>query len=393
MKIKVKGGVSDAGHLKTLMGVNFQTPSIEDKSGNTLQDSQQAGRFFDLCMDYMRQPNGSETYYIKNRNDKNVQAFYNDILPKLPSDVKHDITWPLQVPARDIPNWNHGRLNRIAFFNEMPMHTGNGKEFATVEDGVQALVDFCSNASGWSDLLWFHTGKPELLGRNLIGSKGEDTHREYLEQTAAMVKAGKLPNRIATTHKLNSDYSDDPFAFYTDMLQRYRNYFGDDVKVLFHEYKNKSGEMDSFEQVQLVAQFLTIMSRLKYETGNVEGGSFQCVGGPGTTNIFGLNNPQERKWVTATMYKLWEMFASVAREGVYVDSTIEDKSPNVDASVFKVDRDYCIIYSNVGNTDEHLPIPASTIEYIDSSMERKEGSFVKKLPANSVGVVWQRGIN
>lgn len=392
MKITLDKGQSAPGHLKTLMGVNFQSPSIEDKLGNTLQNSSEAGKFFALCMDYIRQPNGSETYYVQDRNDENVQAFYNGILPNLPSDVKHDITWPLQVPARDIRNWDHDRLNRIAFFNEMPMHTGNGKEFATVEDGVQALVNFYSAATPYQHMMWFHTGKPELLGRGLIGSKGETTHREYLEQTAELVKSGRLPKRIATTHKLNSGYSDDHFAFYVDMLQRYRDYYGDDVKVLFHEYKNKSGEMDSFEQVKVVGQFLTIMSRLKYETGNVEGGSFQCVGGPGTTNIFGLNNPQERKWVTATMYKLWEMFASVAREGVYVDSKIDDKSPSVDASVFKVDGDYCVIYSNVGDTDEPFSIPGSTIEYIDSSMQHKEGSYAKKLPANSVGVVWQRNI-
>ena len=133
MKINIQTGVSDVGHLKTLMGVNFQSPSIEDKLGNTLQNSSEAGKFFALCMDYIRQPNGSETYYIQDRNDENVQAFYNDILPNLPNDVKHDITWPLQVPARDIRNWDHDRLNRIAFFNEMPMHTGNGKEFDTVE--------------------------------------------------------------------------------------------------------------------------------------------------------------------------------------------------------------------------------------------------------------------
>ena len=390
MKVKLLSGKGTAGTQSRMMGVNLQTPTLADKQGRRIDESPLKVDYEALYKNYIRKPNGSESYKIKDTNDPEVQYLLNNIFPDLPESVGHDITWPPQLPPQRLLDWVTPRLKRIAVFNEPPMHTKPGDVFETAEDCIKKMVQFYNAHPNYQDIMFFHSGKPEVVELELANPKGVALHREYLEKMSQMVAEQKLPARIATTHKLERGYGSDKLTFYRDLLNDYRWYFGHDVKVLFHEYKWARSEEDTLEQVLLAAEFLLVMSRLIFEEGDViEGGSFQNLAGPGTTNIFGLNNPTDRQWEKGGMFNLWNLFTDAFTNGQYIETLATDRPVEVQVEVFKVGNRYQALYSNLSNEDVQLALPARSMKFINGSLSVKEQAFDKVLRANTCGVIYQ----
>lgn len=390
MKVKLLKGKGVVGSTSRMMGVNLQTPTIADKQGRRINESPLKEDYEALYKNYIRKPNGSESYNIKDTNDPEVQYLLNNIFPDLPESVGHDITWPPQLPTKNLRDWVTPRLKRIAVFNEPPMHTKPGDAFESVEDCVRKMVQFYNNQPNYQDIMFFHSGKPEVVELELANPNGIAIHKGYLEKMSEMVSEGKLPARIATTHKLERGYSADKLTFYRDLINDYRWYFGQDVKVLFHEYKWARADGDTLEQVLLASEFLLVMSRLLFEEGDViEGGSFQNLAGPGTANIFGLNNPRDRQWEKGGMFNLWSLFTDAFTKGQYIETLATDRPVEVQVEVFKVGNRYQALYSNLSNEDVSLPLPARSIKFIDDSLSITEQSYGRVLKANTCGVLYQ----
>lgn len=389
MRIQIKSGRGAKGDSARMMGVNLQNAGITDFAGNRIDQSSLSDEFIGLYKNFIRKPNGSESYHIKNVNDPDMQILMSEMFPEMPEYVGHDITWPPQLPTESIYEWVTPRLKRIAVFNEPPMHTGPGKEFQSVSQCVNMMEDVYDKLRDLQPIMFFHSGKPEVLDLPDISEKGKRMHREYLDYMGAAVKHGKLPARIATTHKLEPGYGADKTAFYNKLITQYQGYFGQDVELLFHEYKYARSENDSLLQVQLVMEFLLAMSRIIYERpGSVAGGSFQTISGPGTTNIFGLDKPQRPQWQTGGMYNLWTLIHEIMVDGLYVESVITDRPAEVQAEVFLVDNNFRLLFNNFSNSDVRLQLPANTMRYIDSSLTVKEQSYTRHLPAKTAGVLY-----
>ena len=390
MKIKLLNGKGPIGTQSRMMGVNLQTPTLTDKQGRQIDESPLKADYEALYKNYIRKPNGSESYKIKDTNDPEVQYLLNNIFPDLPESVGHDITWPPQLQPQRLLDWVTPRLKRIAVFNEPPMHTKPGDSFENVEDCIRKMIQFYNAHPNYQNIMFFHSGKPEVVELELVNPKGVALHKEYLEKMSQMIAEQKLPARIATTHKLERGYGSDKSTFYRDLLNDYRWYFGQDVKVLFHEYKWARSEEDTLEQVLLAAEFLLVMSRLIFEEGDViEGGSFQNLAAPGTTNIFGLNNPTDRQWEKGGMFNLWNLFTDAFIYGQYVETLATDRPVEVQVEVFKVGNRYQALYSNLSNEDVQLALPARSMKFINGSLSVKEQAFDKVLRANTCGVIYQ----
>jgi hypothetical protein len=393
-KIEIKSGRGVMGDSARMLGVNLKTPQLENKSGITVQDSYLGESYISLYKNFIRKPNGSESYLIKSINDPKVRYLIDEVFPLLPDSVGHDITWPPQLDIADIHNWITPRLKRIAVFNEPPMHIGSNKEFSSAADCTTKMIGVYNAVSDdLKKIMYFHTGKPEVVKLGLVSPSGIKTHSECLQLLSDAVRSNKLPARIATTHKLEYGYATDRLKFYRDLINDYKSYFGDNVSVLFHEYKWMGDDNDTLDQVMLVAEFWLIMSRLIFETNNnIEGGSYHCLADPGRSNIFGLDNPIDREWVGGGMLNLWNLFSDVFVNGTYVDTTFINKPDNVQIEAFEYGtyKKINYLYTNIGSTDVEIILPDNNVnlKYINSDLIPKLEPFRKVLKANTVGVIY-----
>lgn len=389
VKIQLSANKDQPGSLAKFFGGNIQTVGFKDRDGNRIDQSYLSHIYRNTYFNFIRKPNGTETYKIKSADDADTMTLINDVFPTLRDSVKHDITFPPQLPIQEIRKWETSRLNRIALFNEVPMHTGPNKPFPTPADAVQQQILYYQEIpSEHRNKVFIHTGKPEVIRYKLVADRGIQIHQELLNLTSNAVRLAKLPARIATTHKLEK-YSNDQLDFYRELISDYRWYFGPQVEILFHEYKLKGAESQTFEELLRLAEFWLIMARLNHESPyTFAGGSFQVLAGPGSNNLFHIASREDGTWRTGATLKLWEMFTDIIVNGRYCETTIQNRPEHLQLEVFENNGKYHVLFANDGPEIE-LRLPASQIRYFQDDIIITPDIFKNKIPANAVGVIIQ----
>ncbi len=387
MTVVLTGKTGPKGDMLCLYGISLRDPSNSDAARKRLDQSPMKDRWINLPKSFIRHPAGSHTYKIQSVQDPNVNLVLNTLLPQLPPEVKHDFTWPPQLPRDQVSAWVTERTGRITIGNEPPNHVpelfANG----------QAYVDFAESVykanPKLTDKFWIQSGKPEVVRNMAPNSPMVRKHSDCLNSASKSVKAGKLPARIVTTHKLMPAYPADRLKFYREMMDDYRTYFGEDVKVCFQEFNYHDEEAQSIDQVLSVAEFLLIMSRLRNEQGAiVDGAAFHQGFAVGTSNIFGLDaKAGQGSWKAGALALLWEKFGNMMEDGSYAFSTNTNRPVEVQIEVFKKGSNFYALYSNQTDREISTAMKGTSITYIGSSLLEKTETFTGKLPARSAGSV------
>lgn len=362
-----------------------QEATRTDSNGDTFYEAL-PNEWSDIYLQAIRSPNGSDIYGIANTSDADVRLVLDTLIPA--KGCLSDVTWPPQLdPSTDIAAFTSARTQRLVYGNEPPLHIPS-----VWADGAA----YASGAQTWYNALsaenkakaWFQTGKPEVIRYSLVGASGLAKHNDCLDELSPLVLNGTLPARIATTHKLSPDYPEaDKYALYKQLLRDYQGYFGNNVKILFHEYKLADAEMDSLSQLQVVMEFWCAMARLQFEEGeSIAGGSFQQLAGAGTANIFGLDKPpaQGGVWTVNELYNMWNL-AQDMRNRAYIYTEQIDKPDTLQIEVFGDDERQFAYFANLGSAVSFAVPGGQKIEYWDSDMRMKTGDWTGSVPANSVG--------
>jgi len=385
VKLTVTNQRGRKGAMAAFFSGGIQIATQLDANGQTFREAFPAEWAY-IALQTIRSPNGTEIYSIVNTSDADVREVLDVMIPF--KGCRSDVTWPPQLdPVTDIQAMTSSATQRLVFGNEPPSHIptvwADGAAYATE---AKTWYDALSSAN--QAIAWEQTGKPEVIRYSLTGATGIAKHQDCLDELSTKVKAGDLPARIATTHKLNDGYITDRTTFYQEMVSDYKTYFGNDVKLLFHEYKLKSSLVDNLEQLQLVMEFWLVMARLKFQEGDtIEGGCFQQLAGVGTTNIFGMDNTLALGgiWRLNMMYYLFNI-ARPMYEQPYIYTEQTGRPTNVQAEMFGTDKKRWTFFNNFGNRQE-LSTDGQKLTYIDSGLTVKTKQWDGFMPANSVGVV------
>ena len=387
MTVTLTGTTGPKGDCNRLYGISLRDPSNYDAVSKRLDQSPLRDRWINLPKAFIRHPAGSHSFKIKSADDPNVMLVLNTFLPQLPPNVTHDYTWPPQLPKDQVDAWLTDRTNRITIGNEPPNHIP--KIWA---DG-QAYVDFATSVYNANpklkDKFWIQTGKPEVVRNLPPNSPSARKHGSCLDAASKAVKAGKLPARIVSTHKLIPQYPPDRLKFYREMMDDYRSYFGPDVKVCFQEFNYKDEDTESLEGVLHVSEFLLILARLRNEEGDIiDGAAFHQGFAVGTSNIFGLDNRSGiGNWKAGSLALLWEQFGNMMTDGSYAFTKSDNRPAEVQVEVFKKGSQFYALYSNRSERDVPIALNGVSITYIDQSMQAKTTPFNTKLPARSTGAI------
>lgn len=389
MKIRPTDQRGDKGAMKRFFVAGVQEATKQDANGDLFYEAL-PNEWGAIYMQSIRAPNGSDIYDISDTSDADMRAALDTVIPG--KGCLSDVTWPPDLdPTTDIGSVVSASTQRIVYGNEPPLHI---PEYWADGD------DYADSAETWYNALsaenkakaWFQTGKPEVIDLGLVNAQGLAEHQDCLDTLSAKVLAGTLPARIATTHKLNIGYADDKYTFYRDLLRSYQQYFGNQVQVLFHEYKNKSDVVDNLEQTTLVMEFWLVMARLVFENGDtVAGGSFQQLAGTGTANLFGLNAlpAQGGVWTVNSMFDIWQL-ADKMRDYSYIYTNQFDKPDTLQIEVFGDDDDQWAYFSNLGSAVSFAVPGGQDLTWMNSGLTLKTKKWDGTIPANSVGRIHRR---
>ncbi|GEM_PF-1280715 len=392
LQVTLTGKTGPKGDLERLYGISLRDPSNSDAARKRLDQSPLKDRWINLPKSFIRHPAGSHTYKMKSMDDPNVNLVLNTILPQLPASVKHDFTWPPQFPRDQVSRWVTERTGRISIGNEPPNHVpelfANGQAYVTFAEEV-----YRANPK-LADNFWIQSGKPEVVRHMGKGSPMGRKHGDCLDAASKAVKAGRLPARVITTHKLLPVYPADRLGFYREMLTDYRSYFGNDVLVCFQEFNYSDEEAESLDQVLHVAEFLLILARLRNEEGNiVDGAAFHQGFAVGTSNLFGLDAKSgQGNWRAGGLALVWEEFGNMMTDGSYAFSSATNRPEDVEIEVFKKGANFYALFSNKSVRPIPTTLNGVNIIYIDQTLGKKTEKFSGSLPARSTGSVELTGI-
>ncbi len=387
MTVSLSGKQGPQGDLTRLYGISLRDPSNADRTRKRLDQSPLKDRWVNLPKGFIRHPAGSHSYKISSVQDPNVQLVLNTLLPQLPPSVTHDFTWPPQLPKDQVSAWVTERTGRISIGNEPPNHVP--RHFANGQAYVDWAESIYRSNPQQADKFWIQTGKPEVVRHMGANSPVVRKHSDCLDAASRAVKAGKLPARIISTHKLMPVYPEDRLKFYREMLQDYRSYFGNDVLVCFQEFNYRDEEVGSLDQILHVGEFLLIMARLRNEEGAiVDGAAFHQGFAVGTSNLFGLDQKSgQGSWKTGGLLQLWEYFGDLMSNGSYQFSSSTNRPDQVQFEVFKKGNKFFALYSNRSNSDVPVALDGSNITYVDQSMTSRTQSYSNTLPARTTGMI------
>lgn len=390
MSVTLTGQTNAKGDCNRLYGISLRDPANSDAARKRLDQSPMKDRWINLPKAFIRHPAGSHSYKIQSVQDPNVNLVLNTLLPQLPASVTHDFTWPPQLPKDQVSSWVTERTNRICLGNEPPNHIP--KLFANGE----AYTDFAESVyranPKLQDKFWIQTGKPEVVRYLNANSAGSRKHSACLESASKAVKAGKLPARIITTHKLMPQYPADRLQFYREMMDDYRRYFGNDVRVCFQEFNYRDEDAESLDQILHVAEFLLVMARLRHEEGAIiDGAAFHQGFAVGTSNLFGLDaKAGQGNWKAGGLVTIWEEFGNLMTDGSYAVSKSENRPAEVQVEVFKKGGNFYALFSNRTDRDVSISVDGTSITYIDQSLKVKTADFKNLLPARTAGSIQLR---
>lgn len=383
MKILLTDQRGAAGDMASFFGAGIQEATKQDSNGLKFYQAL-PNQWSGLYLHALRSPNGTDIYDIVDTNDADVREALDTLVPT--KGCESHVTWPPQLDvSTDIQALTSDYTARLVYGNEPPSHMPS-----VWADGAA----YASDAETWYNGLsaqnqnraYFQTGKPEVIRYSLAGSNTLAKHQDCLDELSTKILAGDLPPRIATTHKLSDQYQSDRYDLYKQMILDYQSYFGNDVRLMFHEYKLKDAQTDTIDQLQIVMEFWLVMSRLKFEyRSTLNGGCFQQLSGAGPNNIFGLTAlPQNGGvWRVGGMYALWNLMYDM-RTRAYMYSTHIDKPDSIQLEAFGTEREHYIYFVNKGSKT-NFGVPGQYIDYLDSDLVLKQTKWRNELPANSVG--------
>lgn len=384
MKIKI-GSYRNAGELLSLLGLSVRDPFNEDSQDRRILDSPLAQEFLDLPKGSIRHTAGSQSDNISDTNDPEMQYALTTLLPALPESVTHDFTWPPQLPVEDLTDWVTQRTGRITIFNEPPNRIPSIYANGQVAVDQQKIV--YSAHPNLQSKMWIQTGKPEIVRYpELSDPSAMAKNQSCLDAASSAVIAGELPARIVTTHKIYDAYPADKLAFYRQLMEDYKTYFGDNVEVCFQEFNYAESESNSVAHALACGEFLLILARLKGEGYNISGAAYHQGFAVGTSNIFGLDGPSGTgNWGTGFMYLMWDMFGKKLRDGKLNVTTVTNQPDRTQVIIVSSGWRRFALYSNVGAA-QSVNLDGVTFEYVNSSGSQS-AVWSGTLPANSVGVV------
>lgn len=374
------------GDSAVMLGMSIQEPDRTDMHGATIDESDAGPRWMGLPRSFFRFPAGTDSYTLASWDAPEVTYFLDTFRAKYPG-VPNDQTWPPQLPVADFGNWVHDDLQRITLGNEPPTHADH---FPTGDSYVAFAESIVDAYPDLSEHFWIQTGKPEVVRYNAAGPAGLARHEDLLETAAAAVAAGDLPARITTTHKLLDDYPGDRLDFYRELVEDYQSYFGDDVQLCFQEYKYKADEMLSHGSVLRIAEFLLVMSRLRFELGEtISGGAYQQGFASGTANLIGLDDAATPEWTETGLTDLWDLFGESLSQGAYVQTESFNRPGDVQVELFEGGGRQYLLYVNTSDDDVALPLEfgpdGGDVERIDDDLALELDVYAGVLPAASTG--------
>lgn len=395
MRVCDEGAEGPLGDSAVLLGFSIQEPDREDDFGFTIDQHPTVGpRWMALPREFVRFPAGSDSYTIAS-GDPKMDYFFDTFLPKYPG-LLNDQTWPPQILLPELLTWiepPHDDVQRITLGNEPPIHP---TEFPTAASYVTWASGIVAAApAAITDKFWIQSGKPEFIRYSIPGPAGLIRHQEMLDAASAAVAAGDLPARIVTTHKLLDEYPvPDRLAFYRELVADYESYFPG-VELCFQEYKYRDEPHASLRSVLRVAEFLLVMSRLRYELGDtISGGAYQQGFASGTNNLIGLDDPDTPEWTPTEITDLWELFGNTLAAGTYVQSSSAGRPDEVQAELFRLGGDLYLLFANNGDADAAFtlapgttPGPVEIIDEATGSLAFRTETWSGVIPARSAGRV------
>jgi hypothetical protein len=388
LHVTLTGKLGPAGDLSCLYGISLRNPGNEDQARKYLFESEMKSRWQNLPKSFIRHPAGSHSYKITSVDDPNVRLVLDKVLPQLPSSITHDFTWPPQLPVDEVAAWTSPRTGRISIGNEPPNHIP--RHYAQGQDYIDWAENVYRSNPKLADKFWIQTGKPEVVRFMRAESNASRKHSDCLESASRSVKAGRLPARIITTHKLTPAYPADRLGFYRDMLDDYRKYFGSDVRICFQEFNFRDEEVGSLDQVLHVGEFLLIMARLRSEQGAiVDGAAFHQGFAVGTAHLFGLDarGGQGGTWQQGAVLALWEEFGRIMSKGQYAFSQSMNRPEQVQVEVFTLNNKFYALFSNLSAQDVKTGLNGLELTVIGEDFQARKASFKGVLPARSVGIL------
>ncbi|MEM6994777.1 MAG: hypothetical protein AAF721_29960, partial [Myxococcota bacterium] len=342
---------------------------------------------FSLPRTFFRFPAGTDSYTLTAADLPIMTYFFDTFRSKYPG-VLNDRTWAPQIPVAALGSWVHDDLQRITLTNEPPLHA---EEFPTGDSYVAFAENVIDHYPELADRFWIQTGKPEVIRHNAVGPAGLARHQDLLDAAAAAVAAGTLPARVTTTHKLLDEYPGDRLEFYRVLVEDYQSYFGEEVQLCFQEYKYKADESVSIGSLARIAEFLLVMSRLRYELGEtISGGAYQQGFASGTANLIGLDDPATPEWTETGLTDLWDLFGETLTQGAYVETEAFNRPPDVQVELFfGQGRQYLLFANTSADEDVALALEfgpeGGEVEWIDADLTLEVGPYPGVLAAGSVG--------
>lgn len=379
-----------AGHMAPLLGLSVRDPLNKDTDGLRVDEGPLGQRFLALPMATYRHTAGSQSYGVKSLLDPGMQYTLLQVLPQLPLHVSHDFTYPPTLPIDQVPQWVTARTGRISLANEPPIHVGPNDAFKTVEDYATWATSVVAANPGLADRFWVQSGKPEIIAGATAPASAKTRHQQVESSVSAAIRAGRLPARIITTHKLLPDYGEpDWYKFYTQLLADYRTAYGADVRVCFQEYNWMEAETLHQDVLLSVSHFLLVMSRLRYEQGDiVDGAAYHQGSSVKPTAIIGLNAAGE--WTATPLTELWEQFGDLLLHAQYVPSTLHNRPTEVAVEVFQTtDGKRYALFSNRSDSAATVLLPgAPAFDWLVQDLTVSgSAKFDGTLPPKSCGVI------
>lgn len=373
-----------AGNMSPLFGLSIRNPRNTDGQGFALPESDQKERWLTLEKSFIRHPAGSNSFKITSTADTNIRYLLAEVFPNLPESVRHDFTWPPQLPTDQVGEWVTARTGRITIGNEPPNHIP--ETWRDGNDYVQWAERVYSDNPAYRELFWIQSGKPEVQ-RYTQDSRLIQKHQNVSSAVSASVLAGRLPARIVTTHKLFPEYPTDWYTFYGELLDDYQVLYGPEVQICFQEWNYKDQDELTADLLPRCAAFLLVMARLRSERGEtVSGAAYQQGFAVGTANLIGLN-ARKGEWTTTVLTDLWDDFGKVFREGRYVSTTLKNRPESLYLEVFEVAGKRYALFANKGSDAVAVSLKGNNIRYYDADMVHKVARFKGSIPAGSAGII------
>lgn len=383
------GNSATLGEMTILLGMSIQEPQRQDQLGQTIDSSSLSSQWMVAPRESIRFPAGTDSYDLTSWNEAKMQYFFNVFMPKYPSSIHNDQTWPPQIPTADYINWVTAQTRKICLGNEPPNHTpsvwADGAAYVTWAKSVYDYYPALQNQ------MWIQSGKPEVIRYNLASSNGILNHKSHLSADSTAVVLGWLPPRIITTHKLSDQYPvSDKLLMYDTLVNDYKDIFGDNVQICFQEYKLAGAEQISMKAILLVAEFQLVMSRLRYIYGNtINGGTFQQGFAAGNHNYMGLESSSNQIWVKTAFTDLWDRFGNVFISGKYKETIVQNRPAKLQIELFEIPTGTVYLYCNFDTVD--IPFNLTNVvnfEFVDNVDSIKTEEYNNLIPAMSAGLIY-----